>query len=96
MWDLVDGDVLVLLIKYIVRRLVLVHLYLPDVPIAPNFCLYQALCSVDGRTVLDDGEDVVVKKAASAGPGIVNATNGLENVTSIYVGVVMPPKSSIQ
>ena len=52
--------------------------------------------TVDSRTVLDDGGDVVVKKAANAERGTVNATNGVENATSIFVEVVMLQKFSIQ
>jgi len=52
--------------------------------------------NVDSRTVLNDGKDVVVRKAAHADHITANVINGAENAMSISAEVVSPPKSSIQ
>jgi len=52
--------------------------------------------NVDSRTVLNDGEDVVVRKAAHAEHITANVLNGVENAMSISAEVVSPPKSLIQ
>ena len=59
-------------------------------------CTPGKMYNVDSRTVLNDGKDVVVRKAAHADHITANVINGAENAMSISAEVVSPPKSSIQ
>ena len=70
--------------------------FLPDLPALSPVLNGPRTISINGRTVLDDGEDVVVRKVARAEHGTVNVINGAENVMSISVGLVMLMRYWIQ